>query len=129
MQLEIFNKANNLVVNTGAASINVDIKNGFISFSLSACIACEFNSKTTIEFAADKKNPKDWYFFKSLSPEAFQLRPIKNNRFMIQNRVLAKRILNSLGLEKNALMLISKEPVVIDSVAYYPIITKSAKTK
>lgn len=76
-----------------------------------------------IGFHQDKDNPEDWYI--SLVEEGFPLRNDKGDGALYFNNVaMAHTMLDALGIEEDrCAFMLASEPVTVDEVDYWPLIT------
>jgi hypothetical protein len=127
MELVVFNKKVQ-AMRKGEAVIRVDATSGVIYFSMEAQRALNIKVGDKIEFAHDKSNKTDWFFFKHNHPEAFELVDKKDGTGLkIQSTVTARAILDGIGIQaKSCGFKFIMTPQQIGDFSCFMIINKSA---
>lgn len=127
MKLFIYNKENSIATTAkgGNRTVRINRSNGVIYLSRMLAKSLSFRGGEKMIIANDEDNPKDWYLGKTNNENGFDLRDDKGGvRFI--NKCLALKILDSAKVEANSTFLVAKEPINIDGVLYYKIITSSS---
>jgi hypothetical protein len=127
MKTRIFNQANSTSKKSTGHFITIQTINGAISFSKDL-VALIDTKKNKVQFVQDEDKPKDWYLQVTTSEDGFSVRG-KNAGSILQNTVLCREILKSLGVafEGSWRIMVSTTPGELFSLPTYPIITKSIK--
>lgn len=126
MELITFNKKNALCKQRkGNPTIRFMRKTGIISISATAAERMKLNEKTSISFAQDKKEPKDWYICTN-DPEGFAMRTKnKSLLYLFNNAVICNAILDALKVKEAVSFTIGVEPFNHEGKQYWPIITSN----
>lgn len=121
MKLNTFDATNIEAIRTGKPTILL-CRHKANNFSKAAIELTEWESGTMIAFHQDEENTGDWYI--SISATGFILKDKDNGAMSFHNAAMSNTILDSLGLEcDSATFTISKEPVEVEEVVYWLIIT------
>lgn len=135
MKLIIWNKANSYSPTTYAQRRTIRVnRHGYIYLSGALTSEMELRDGCRLNMANDEQNPKDWYLCRTLQEEGFRLRgdrPGENAATKRQtggvefsNVCLASKLLALAKAECFSVRyLVAKEPIVIDGVKYYKILT------
>lgn len=126
MKLLIYNKGNSLstTARVGERSIGLSRRNGVIYLSkvLATEIALSDNDK--IVLANDEEDKKGWYLCKTSDELGFSFKNDKGG-YRIINKFLVNKILNSLKIDTNATFLVARDPLEVNGLKFYRIITSS----
>lgn len=109
-------------------SILFNQKPGGTSFNGALVEMLKLKHGDCVQICQDEDSPKDWYIL--LSESGFVLnKPKDGGKYLFFNSIpLGRKVLESLKVEnQSARMIVVNEPVEIDNLTYYPIITASAK--
>ena len=135
MKLIIWNKANSCSPATYAQRRTIRVnRHGYIYLSGALTAEMELRDGCRLNLANDEQNPKDWYLCRTQHEEGFRLRgdrPGKNaatkrltGGVEFSNVCLASKLLALAKAECFSVRyLVAKEPVVVDGVKYYKILT------
>lgn len=135
MKLIIWNKANSCSPATYAQRRTIRVnRHGYIYLSGALTPEMELRDGCRLNLANDEQNPKDWYLCRTQQEEGFRLRgdrPGKNaatkrltGGVEFSNVCLASKLLALAKAECFSVRyLVAKEPVVVDGVKYYKILT------
>jgi len=128
MKLVTFNRVSVPSRSKGEAIVSLSRK-GASSLSKDAVQLTELTAGEEIGFHQDEKKPEDWYM--SRTEDGFMLRDDKGSGGLaFNNVVMADIILESLNIDQERVaFLIGSEPVIIDEVQYWPIITAKPMVK
>lgn len=128
MKLKTFNAENASLKRSGKPTIRVNRKSGVLSLSTSALELMDLKQGSEIELSQDEDSPADWYIHKSHSGNGFKIKCRLRNA-QIQSTYLARKILDCLKQPdmQSARFLISREPVEIEGLTCWLIITSSGK--
>lgn len=115
----------------GNANLQMSIKNGVINFSPMLLAMMDINIGSRINFLQDEENPTNWYLCKATS-SGFELRgkntSSSNCVAVLQCIPLVRKIFNSIDFLKNTgKCLVGTEPININGIPHYEIITASFK--
>ena len=121
MKLIIWNKANSCSPATYAQRRTIRVnRHGYIYLSGALTAEMELRDGCRLNLANDEQNPKDWYLCRTQHEEGFRLRgdrPGKN--------AATKRLTGGVAKAEcfSVRYLVAREPVVVDGVKYYKILT------
>jgi len=124
MKLKSFNRENTLSTSGPKISIR---KSGTIIINRDAVILTQLPLGGYIEIAQDQDSPKDWFININAGKEGFILRQTKYDALTFNAKQLSDKILDSIGFDHSASMIIGSEIITVGNHKYLPIITKSAK--
>lgn len=124
MKLKIYNEENVKTSRPGERTIRINKKAGLISFSKTATEEYSLNDGDRIILAQDEENEKRWFFAKSTDKSSFKLR-VHNGAASFNNSCIARAILSSLKLDRNAGFLLEKEPKQYEGHEIFEILTKT----
>ena len=128
MKLKSFNPTNiPASTKSGIPKIALNSKSGTISFTKFACEKLGLKlTGAQIEFFQDEKNKEDWYI--SESKVGFVLRAKDDKSMLFNATFLVKSIFESKEyLHHTGHVLIAAEPVKINNVDHWPLITSTLK--
>jgi hypothetical protein len=124
MKLKQFDSTNVKAAPRGVATVNINTKNGCLSFSRTFIEAVGWAEGTPVAFSQDEARPADWYV--AVADEGFPLRG-KQGALLAQSAAMARQILGSLSVQsKTVSCRMSTEPIELDGVKYHAILTKTA---
>lgn len=129
MKLKRFNQQNRLPGFRGNSRASVRFfKTGMITFTASALKRLGLAQGQYVEIAQDEDSPEDWFIMHSTEQSGFLLRDGgKSGNAIFNNAHIGREFVNQFGPGKNSVAcLLATEPVTIDGVEYWPIITSSA---
>jgi len=127
MKLRTFNSANAAGRKTGTPRISFAKKGGVIRISQKAVDEIGLRAGNKVSISQDELNVKDWYLH--LDKDGFELRADAAKGLVFNSSVIAEEIkccVKNLNEEKGVQMLIQTEPIKVDKVSYYAILTASA---
>jgi hypothetical protein len=131
MQLKVYNAVTASRRSTGKPEIRIPLKGGAIRITKSAADACGFKSGDNLSLGQDENNVLDWYIYKD-KENGFPCREIKKEGHLTFNSSLLAEDLRAcapavIDQDKIIRMSIGTEPVEVNKVKFFPIITKSAR--
>lgn len=126
MKLLIYNKGNSLstTARVGERSIGLSRSNGMIYLSKVLATEIGLSDDDKIILANDEEDKKGWYLCKTNDELGFSFKNDKGG-FRIINKFLVNKILNSLKIDTSATFLVGKDPLEVDDLRFYRIITSS----
>lgn len=133
MKLKEFNSQNSSFVKTGEPTISCNVKAGLMNLSIELVKIMKLSDDSRISIHQDEENPEDWYL--SDSKDGFKLRSDKkgskgNAALSFNNTTTVKALAKSLNIDSNYIKCkVGDEPIVVNKVKYYPIITKSVNIR
>lgn len=127
MKLKEFNSRNSMAYKDGLPFIGINIKSGRIRINKSTIDLMKLELGMQVVFSQDEENPKDWYL--AIKEGGLLVKQgLDSTSFMAYSRYIAKVIAESCEINITSFrMNIGKEPVVVDGIEYYPVITSSWK--
>ena len=133
MKLKIYNITNSKNFVPGKSTLRVNERAGLLTFSKTAGKMMGFQEGCRIEICQDEDSPKDFFVFKSASPDAFPLR-IKENSPSFNCVKLATLLLDEgeekkhvVNLGRSATFLIGQAQIIDDDVYHLIIRPKPSK--
>ena len=127
MKFKVYNITNSKSFMPGKSTLRVHERAGLFTFSKTAGELMGFQEGCRIEICQDEDSPKDFFVFKSVSPDAFPVR-IKENSPSFNCVKLATLILDE-GEDKKHIVNLGRSTTfqigpaqIIDDDIYHPII-------
>lgn len=128
MKLKKIDKSSSTHFSKGEKRISLYMKNGTLNFSSELARCGIFKPNQLIAFFQDETRPKDWYMAECET--GFALKAKKDGTFTLTSSKFTHAIVESIGFNgKSCSFLVATEPIDLDGVKYYAILTSSIKFK
>ena len=114
----------------GPPQISINPKAVLISFTGKTIELLKIAEGEKIAFSQDEESPRDWFLSKNENGFPLRVRDDSKKKiksYSLNNNAIARKLLNSLGIEGSFRFTIGTEPININGVDYWPIITAAAK--
>ena len=125
MKLKEFNQENSRNIMTGRLTVRIYRRTGIFQFSKQAAEVLGLQIGSLVTIHQDEEHPEDFYFHKTSDPKGFILRGkgAELSGLTFNCSKVAVKILDLKKVEKSASFQISKQPMLINGLEYWPIIT------